>query len=115
MPRKSVLSVLLENYSDKKIIPSLGSRIQYLILYKFQGNPSTRFYQTLDGLSKEFKIKRIQKGVLSVESVNVAHLVLSLIARYKGRYSMFFASEMNIREIFSEFKYINWSNTGLRT
>jgi hypothetical protein len=115
VPRKSVVSTLLEHYSEKKVAFSIGQNICHLILYRFSGNPSTRFYDSLEGLSKEFKIKRIQKGVLSVESVNVAHLVINLIARYKGKYSVYFASELDLGEIYAAFGSIRWSGTGLRT
>jgi hypothetical protein len=115
MPRKSIVSTLLEHYSDEKVAFSIGQSICHLIVYNFRENPSTRFYDALEGLSKRFKITRVQKGVLSVESVNVAHLVLSLIARYKGRYSIYFASEMSIPKIYGAFGSIDWSGTGLRT
>jgi hypothetical protein len=115
MPRKSIVSTLLEHYSDKKIAFSIGQRISHIIVYNFPKNPSPRFYDALEGLGKEFKIKRLQKGVLSVESINAAYLVLCLLARYKGRYSIYFASEMDLREIYAAFGSINWSGTGLRT
>jgi hypothetical protein len=115
MPRKSIVSTLLEHYSDKKVAFSIGQSICHLIVYSFPENPSTRFYQALEGLSKEFKIKRIQKGVLAVDSVNVAYLVICLIARYKGRYSIYFASEMDLIEILSAFEPIDWTGTGYST
>jgi hypothetical protein len=114
MPRKSIVKTLIENYTEKEVnIPS--GPIEYLILYKFHSNPSPRFYNSLEGLEIYFEITRAQKGVLKVKSLNVANLVISLIGRYKGTCQLYSASEVQLRELFANFGFINWSGTGIRT
>ena len=114
MPRKSIVKTLLRNYRNKKVILSTHPT-KYLILYEFNRNPSPRFYKALEELNTYFKITRVQKGVLRVETVNIASIVVNLIARYKGKYRIYSASEIPLHEFYTHFKLIDWSGTGLRS
>ena len=113
MPRKSIVSTLIESYSEEEVTFSQGPT-EYLIIYKFPKNPSTRFYRALEGLNWYFPFDRIQNGVIKVESLNIAYLILSLIARYKGKCYLYYASEIGLSDVFNTFGFIDWKDTGLR-
>ena len=114
MARKSIVKTLIDNYTNKEVtLPS--SPIQYLILYRFDSNPSPRFYEALEGLDVFFEIVRVQNGVLMVETLNIANLVVNLIGRYMGVCRLFTGSEVPLQLLVDNFGKIDWSGTGLRT
>jgi hypothetical protein len=101
MPRESIVYRLI-NQNLPDIEHSIGPN-QYLILYRFTGNPSTRFYKAFEQLARYIKIDKVQNGVIQAEDISSAYRVISLLNRYKGKCRLFRASEVLIQEIFEKY------------
>ena len=107
MPRKSISKTLLDNYSSKNV-DFRPEPTHYLVLFRFEGSPSPRFYKALKELETYFEMTKIQNGVLQFKFLNVAHLVINLINHYNGTCRLFSVSEIPSIELIEHFGEIKW-------
>ena len=83
MPRKSLVEQLVRTQPEEIKTESHGSE-SILVLYRFNKNPSHRFYKTLDRLKLYLVFNRLQNGVLEAESLVIAYTLTRLIEHYGG-------------------------------
>ena len=83
MPRKSLVEQLVRSQPEEIKTKSHGSK-SILILYRFNENPSHRFYKTLDRLKLYLAFNRPQNGVLEAKRLVDAYTLTKLITRYGG-------------------------------
>ena len=84
MPRKSLVEELLRCQPEEIKTKHHGSK-SILILYRFNENPSHRFYKTLDKLKTYLAFNRPQNGVLEAKRLVDAYTLTKLITRYGGK------------------------------
>ncbi len=70
----------------------------YLVLYRFNKNPSQRFYDIRKQLSLYYSFKSLQRGVLKARGLRGARALVKVITHYGGLSRVFKAQEVEFAE-----------------
>ena len=97
MPRKSLVEQLVSAQPEEINTKSLGSE-SILILYRFNENPSHRYYKTLDRLKPYIAFNRPQNGVLETKLLVDAYTLTKLITHYGGESKIYQAQVLKFLE-----------------
>lgn len=97
MPRKSLGQQLLFGLSNEFKSETHESK-SVLVLYRFNKNPSHRFYKILNQLARYLVFERLQNGVLEAEHLVDAYTLTKLIQHYGGESQLYTAQALEFLE-----------------
>ena len=97
MPPKRIVEKILAAEPDLPPEERLGE-VGYLVLYRFNKNPSQRYYDVRKQLSRYCSFKEIQRGVLEAQDLKGAQAHVRLISHYEGLAMVFKAQKVEFVE-----------------
>lgn len=93
MPPKRIVEKILAAEPDLQPEERLGD-VGYLVLYRFNKNPSQRYYDVRKQLGRYCSFKKLQRGVLEARNLKGAQTHVRLISHYDGQAWVFKAQKV---------------------